>query len=92
MGISGFSSKMGGVGKIESCFKEGVSLIFILTLSKKIFLSVWWECECVLFISTISNSILCISRKELGLTESNQQICDFYKRVIFEKQSHCGTL
>ena len=38
----------------------------------------------VLFIYTISISILCVSQEELGLTESNQLICDLYKGVIFE--------
>ena len=27
-----------------------------------------------------------------SLIESNQQICDIYKTVIFEKQRYCGTL
>ena len=35
-----------------------------------------------------SISIVCVSRERL--IESNQQIYDFYKRVIFEKQKHCG--
>ena len=41
---------------------------------------------------TISSGILCVSWEELSLTESNQQIWDFYKRATFEKQRHCGTL
>ena len=32
----------------------------------------------------------CISREEL--IESNQQICDFYKRAAFEKQIYCEAL
>ena len=30
-----------------------------------------------------------ISREGLCLLESNQQICDFYSWIIFEKQRHC---
>ena len=40
---------------------------------------------CVLRIYIMSISILFVSCEELRLTESNQQICDFYKLVIFEK-------
>ena len=36
-------------------------------------------CVCVLFIYTISISILCVLREELSLIKSNQQVCDFYK-------------
>ena len=39
-------------------------------------------CVCVLFIYTISISILCVSREELSLIKSNQQTCDFYKWAI----------
>ena len=38
---------------------------------------------CVLFIYTIS-----ISWEELSLIESNQQIYNFYKWIISEKQKH----
>ena len=42
---------------------------------------------CVLFIYTISITIICVLQKELGLAASNQQIYDFYKWVIFEKKN-----
>ena len=78
-GASDFSHKKGGVGKIRwVVLKKGVSLTFLPT-----------KLVCVLFIYTISISILCVSREEGSLTESNQQIYDFYKWVIFEKQRHC---
>ena len=35
-------------------------------------------------IYTLSINILCVSWEELSLTEYNQQLCDFYKSVIFE--------
>ena len=37
-----------------------------------------------------SVSIFCVSEELLSLTASNQQICDFYKWVIFEKKRHYG--
>ena len=43
---------------------------------------------CALFIYVNSIIILCVSREERSLTESNQQIYDFYKSVIFENQIH----
>ena len=51
-------------------------------------------CLCVLFIYTISIgisvSIICVSKKDVSLIASNQQICDFYKSVIFEKKINIG--
>ena len=44
----------------------------------------------ILFIYTIFVSNLCVSQE--GLVESNQQIYDFYKWMIFKKQRHCGLL
>ena len=38
----------------------------------------------VLFIYTISIGIICVSQEECSPTGSNQQIHDFYKKVIFE--------
>ena len=32
----------------------------------------------------------CVSHEELSLIASNQQICDFYKWIIFEKKIHWG--
>ena len=83
---------------IEVVLKKGVPLIFILTNPFQFYLSlsVWCVClcvcVCVLFIYTISISIPCISWEELSLMESNQQIYDFYKWVVFEKQRQFGTL
>ena len=50
-----FFHNKGGVGKIGegggSCFKKGVSLIFILTLSNGyIFLSVWCADDCFVYL------------------------------------------
>ena len=45
-----------------------------LTLSKVIFLSMWF-----VFISSII--IICVSQEWLRLVEFNQQIYDFYKEV-----------
>ena len=48
----------------------------------------------VLFIDTIFISILCVSHKEPSVIESNWQICDFYKWVIFDISKlliHCNT-
>ena len=46
-------------------------------------------CVCVLLTHTISISILYVSCEEVSLTESNEQICYFYKTIVFEKQIHC---
>ena len=77
--------------------KKGVSLIFILTNPFKYYLSVsvWRVYVCMgvfvcLFIYTISISIFCVSQEEPILVASNQQIYDFYERIIFEKKRHCG--
>ena len=45
---------------------------------------------CVLFIYTISISVICVSQEETDLIASNQQIYDFYKLIIeiFEKYRH----
>ena len=43
---------------------------------------------CVLFIYTISISIVCVSQEELNLIESNQHIYGFFKWAIFKKQRH----
>ena len=49
-----FFHNKGGVGKIGGgggCFKKGVSLIFILTLSNGyIFLSVWCADDCFVYL------------------------------------------
>ena len=75
---SDFSHKKEGVDKIEGLFKkEGVELIFTLTFSSIIF-RVFDVPLCVLFIYTISISIVCVSWEEITLIESNQKIYDFY--------------
>ena len=56
---------------------------------------IWVSCLVymyVFFIYTISICILCVLQKELSFTESNQQVCDLYKRVIFQKQRLGETL
>ena len=84
-GGSDFSYKKGGVGKIGGCFTKGrVPLIFILTFSGVKFLEVFDVC--VLFVYTISISIICVSQEEPSLIAPNQQMYDFYKRIIFEKK------
>ena len=55
--------------------KKGVSLIFIITNPCSVsILSGWYACVCF------------VSREEVTLIESNEQIYDFCKRVIFKKQ------
>ena len=65
-GVCNFSHKKGHAGKLgKVVLNKGVSLIFILTLSNVIFLWVFGLCVYVLFILfiyTISISILCVSR------------------------------
>ena len=71
-----------------------MSLICMLNLSSIIFLWVLGVCVCVcvcvLFIYIIPISIICVWQEKPSLIASNQQICDFYKWVIFEKKNHCG--
>ena len=48
---------------------------------------------CVFFpIYIISISLLCVLQEGHGLAKSNQQMYDFYKRVILEQKRHCGYL
>ena len=84
---------MGGVDKTGGLVnKRRVPLTFILTNPFQCYLSlrVWCVCMCVLFIYTISISIIYVSQEEPSLIASNQQIYDFYKWIIFEKKRHCG--
>ena len=88
-GGSDFSYKKGAVGKIggKVVLKKGVSLIFVLSNPYQCYLplGVWYVC--VLFIyTTISTSIICISKKNLNFIASNQQTCDFYKWVILKRK------
>ena len=83
-GVSDFSHKNGGVGKIDGIIfkKARVSLVFILTNPFQCHLGVCvCVCAClrVLFIYTISISIICVSREKSSLIASNQQMYDFYK-------------
>ena len=70
-----------------SYIKEGVGKI---SLSKDVFFSVF--CVCVLLIYTISTITLCVWQEGLSVVECNQQMYDFCKWVIFEKQRHCEHL
>ena len=104
--FSNFSKKRGGIQifpiKMEGLVKQlgilgvfflkrgGLSLIFILTNPFQCYLSLSVWCVCVLFIYTVSISIICVSQEEPNLIASNQQMYDFYKWIIFEKESHCG--
>ena len=79
-GGSDFSYKDGAVGKIDGVvLKKDVSLIFILTNPFQCYLSLSVWCVRVLFIYTISISIICVSKDEPSLIASNQQIYDIYK-------------
>ena len=81
-GSSDFSShKNGRVGKIGGFVlkKGGVSLIFITANPFQCYLSLSAWCVCVLFIYTISISIICASQEEPSLIATNQQIYDIYK-------------
>ena len=87
--------KKGGVGKIGGVLlkKSGtLSLIFILTnpFQPHLSLSEWW---CVFCLFTPYLLIFFVFHgKNLSCIESNQQIYDFYKSVIFEKRRDRGTL
>ena len=72
----------------------GLSLIFILTnpFQRYLSLSVWCAYVCVLFIYTISVTILSVLQKQLSFTESNRHTCGFYKRVILEKSKDIAEL
>ena len=65
-GGSDFFHKKGG--------RVGILSFFILTSPFQSYLSLSVCCVCVLFIYTISVSIICVSQKEPSLTASNQQI------------------
>ena len=70
--------------KGEVILKKEVSLIFILTNPFQWYLSERLVCVCVLCIYTISISTVFVSREDLTLIESNQQIYDFCRRVIYK--------
>ena len=86
-GSPDFHHKKGGVCKIGIILKRKVSLIFILINPFQCYLSECLVCVCVLSICNISISIVCFSREELTLIESNQQIHDFCKRVIYKAKA-----
>ena len=88
---SDFSHEKGGVVKMgRLLLKREVSLILIQTNPFQCYLSVSVWCMCVLFIYTISISIICASLEEPSLIASNQQIYDCYNWIIFQKKRHCG--
>ena len=80
--------------KREGLFLKKGYLIFsyYLILPNVFCLCVWDVLVCVSLIYTIFISVFCVSWKDLNLTESNQQACDFYKWAVFLNQGHCGTL
>ena len=72
-GGSDFSYKDGAVGKIDGVvLKKDISLIFILTNPFQCYLSLSVWCVRVLFIYTISISIICVLKDKLSLAASNQ--------------------
>ena len=76
-GGSDFSHKEEGVDKIGGCVvlkNRGIRVIFILTNPFQCYvsLSVWYVR--VLFVYTISNSIICVALEEHSLIESNQHM------------------
>ena len=95
-----FSSyKNGEVAKIGGVvLKKGWRITYFHTNPFQCYssLSIWCVCvcvcvcECVVFICTSCISIICVSQEEPSLIASNQQICDFYKWIIFKKKKHCG--
>ena len=88
---SDFFHETGGVGKIGGVvLKKGVSLIFILPLSNVTFFWVFGVCVCVCFVYCLFTPFLSVLFVFHSLIASNQQIYDFYKRIIFEKKRHCG--
>ena len=50
------------------------------------------RCTCVCFIYLYQFYQCFDSRENLQSYESNHQVCNFCKWVIFEKRRHCGTL
>ena len=85
-GGSDFSHKNGVIGKIGGLFfkkMECLCFSLLLTLYNFIF-------HCVsLLIYTNSMRLLCVSEEKLSPIQSNQQICEFCKGPIFEKQNYC---
>ena len=78
-GISDFFFQRGGFGKIgEGCFKKwGINYFHTNYAFQVLIFSEYLVCVCVLFICTISISVICILKEELSLITSNQQIYDF---------------
>ena len=76
-----------------------VALVGLLNFSKFIkemknwdfFLLAWCACVCFVYLDYFYQYSLC-STGRISLTESNQQIRDFYKGLIFEKQRQCENL
>ena len=54
------------------------------------YLSVCVWSVCVLFIYTISISIICVLQGKPSIIAPNQQIYDLCKWIILEKERRCG--
>ena len=64
--------------------KGGISRIFILTNPFQYCLSPSVWCVCVLFICSISTSIICVSQEEPSPIASNQQIMTFTNALFLK--------
>ena len=86
-GVQIFSIKegTGNIGSV-SLKKEGTT--YFHTNPFECHISLYFPFQSLLLIYTTFISILCISQEGLNLSESNQQICDFCKCVILEKQRY----
>ena len=73
------------LSKFVLFFKKMECLCFLLLLTLYNFIF-----HCVsLLIYTNSMRLLCVSEEKLSAIQSNQQICEFCKGPIFEKQNYC---
>ena len=86
---SDFSYKKVRVGKIGGCFKKGgVWHIFTCTNPFQCYISLSVWCACVFSLFATFLSVFFVFHWKNFSYESNQQIYEFYKWLIFEKQSH----
>ena len=87
---SHFSYKSWEVRKIRGASEKGDVSVISRLIDPFQCLSFWvfGVRVCILCIYTISIGIVCVSREELKLSKSNQQIYGFCKWVFFKKQRH----